>query len=396
MALTVSDPYNNWDRFPKPSIPVLSVINSYKFISITNVIGSSCGISELNNKVFTEGGRNALYMALNCIGIKPNQSILLPAYHCLSMVAPVVWSGADAQFYKINPDLSINIEDIKKKITSETKAILAVHYFGFARDLSELSELCRKHSIFLIEDCAHAFFRALGFETKQDKGDFAVISLKKFFPVSDGGILLMKNGGWNPPVQTSIGFVKQLKDILNLLEESYRYDRLGKKGIVSLFFENMNRLRNKRKKKPSLPSGGEKSDLDRVKAWFDPGNANNRISTASKLIFTHSNLKLISDQRRKNYGYLLDNLGGLDTVRPLFSKMDEETVPYMFPLVLNNPDSDFKKLKFQKIPIWRWEELCMTDCETSRYFSKHLIQLPCHQSLRKQELDEIIKAVKAL
>ena len=119
-----------------------------------------------------------------------------------------------------------------------------------------------------------------------------------------------------------------------------------------------------------------------------------KISHISQFLIKHTDTDQICKKRRQNYLYLLDNLNGLKTVTPLYSKLRQSVVPYMFPLILKNPETDFKKLKMEKIPIWRWEELCYSDCQISKYLSKHLIQLPCHQSLRKYELDAIIQAVR--
>ena len=90
--------------------------------------------------------------------IGKNDKVLLPAYHCIAMVEPVVWSNATPVFYKINADTSVDLDDIRTRLDSSTKLLLITHYFGFPQDLSKLRIFCDEHHILMLEDCAHAFF----------------------------------------------------------------------------------------------------------------------------------------------------------------------------------------------------------------------------------------------
>jgi dTDP-4-amino-4,6-dideoxygalactose transaminase len=66
--------------------------------------------------------------------------------------------GAKPVFCEINPDnLNMDISDVKKRITKNTKAIMPVHYCGQACDMDELMEIGKNHNIVIIEDAAHAF-----------------------------------------------------------------------------------------------------------------------------------------------------------------------------------------------------------------------------------------------
>src|SRR4029077_16979338 len=99
--------------------------------------------------------RNGIYHGLAALGLKPGDNVLVPAYHCTSLVEPILKYGSEAKFYDINVDLSANFDDIREKIDRKTRAILAIHYFGFPQPIRKFRELCQARGLYLIEDCAH-------------------------------------------------------------------------------------------------------------------------------------------------------------------------------------------------------------------------------------------------
>jgi perosamine synthetase len=72
-------------------------------------------------------GCMALGLALQHDQIGNADEILLPAYHCISMVEPVIWRGARPVFYRINADTSVNLNDISTKVTARTRAFIISH-----------------------------------------------------------------------------------------------------------------------------------------------------------------------------------------------------------------------------------------------------------------------------
>jgi len=98
--------------------------------------------------------------------------------------------GATIVFADIDYDLYINIEDVKKKITKKTKAVVFVHFGGNNRGLHDLVQLCRERGILLIEDAA----QAVG-SKYWGVADFACASLQaiKTLTSGDGGFLICKD-----------------------------------------------------------------------------------------------------------------------------------------------------------------------------------------------------------
>ncbi len=68
----------------------------------------------------------------------------------------------------------------------------------------------------------------------------------------------------------------------------------------------------------------------------------------------------------------------------------------IFPFLIDHPDRHFPLLKRLGVPIWRWDELAVSDCQISHYFRLHLLHLPCHQGLSDNEMNWLIAAVRAV
>ena len=83
-------------------------------------------------------------------------------------------------------------------------------------------------------------------------------------------------------------------------------------------------------------------------------------------------------------------------VEPLFSDLPDNVVPYAFPLLIPASGIGFHLLKLAGIPIFRWEDMAITDCAIARDYRVRLLQLTCHQELREEELDWMIRTVQKL
>src|SRR5678816_1115954 len=99
--------------------------------------------------------RNALYHGLKLLGIVPGERVLVPAYVCRAAIDPLVAYGVNVDFYAVTRNCEPVIADLEERISPLTKALLLVHYFGFPHKLSAIRNLCKKHGLMLIEDCAH-------------------------------------------------------------------------------------------------------------------------------------------------------------------------------------------------------------------------------------------------
>ncbi|MEE3233979.1 MAG: DegT/DnrJ/EryC1/StrS family aminotransferase [Candidatus Latescibacterota bacterium] len=137
----------------------------------------------------------ALHLAFLAAEITSGEVISTPMTFVASNHAILI-AGARPVFCDIEADtLNINVEDVASRITSETKAILAVHYGGHSCEMARLRELSDHHGLFLIEDVAQACggaYRGQKLGTFGDIGCFSFES-KKNLSTGDGGMLVTNN-----------------------------------------------------------------------------------------------------------------------------------------------------------------------------------------------------------
>jgi dTDP-4-amino-4,6-dideoxygalactose transaminase len=116
----------------------------------------------------------------------------------------------------------------------------------------------------------------------------------------------------------------------------------------------------------------------------------------SAFILRHTRVERLVERRRDNFRHLLAALKGLGGATPLFQELPPGVVPYKFPLLLHDPEKDFRQLKLRGVPIWRWEEIAVSDCPVSAEYSARLLQIPVHQELRDSERAWIVEELAAV
>ncbi|MAI12143.1 MAG: hypothetical protein CBD27_10795 [Rhodospirillaceae bacterium TMED167] len=181
-------------------------------IAIGAVIGSSTFIGgdavEKFEKSFAQrhggghvigvgSGSDALNLALKSLGLKPGDEVITVPNTWISTVFAISHSGATPVFADINPETyQVDMEQLEKRITPSTKAVVAVHMFGHPAPMNEIMALCRPKGIRVIEDVAQAVDAELG---RRKVGTFGDIACFSFYPgknlgcLGDGGAVLTKH-----------------------------------------------------------------------------------------------------------------------------------------------------------------------------------------------------------
>jgi len=386
-------------NYPKPAAPVSPVLSLSAFAREKKADAPS--ILDLPNKLFVTSGRAAIVLALQHAGIKSGDQVLVPAYHCESMVSPVRHIGATPVFYKINDDTSANLSSCETLLNAKTRAIIVTHYFGFPQDLNNLRQLCDNQNLIMIEDCAHCLFGRSHGVGIGSIGDYAIASTMKFFPVFDGGILASKkenlaNIKLHPP---PLAF--QFKSALTVVERAASYDRLGLSGkLIKLASQIKDMLWGLIKAASGKKNNGSSSPASAEGGFgLDPEWVKFRASKASKFILRKCSKQRIATLRRLNYRRYASMLTDLSGCQPLH-QLTDDTVPLVFAARFDNTEIIFDRLKREAVPIWRFgefldAEMAEQTCPISFDYSKSILQFPCHQEMQLQEIDWIIERIKA-
>lgn len=146
--------------------------------------------------IAVSNGTTALHLALDTVGIKKGDEVIVPAITNMATYFSVIYLGAKPVPVDINSDtFNINPSLIEKSITNKTKAIIVVHLFGMPVDMQPVMKIVKKYNLKLIEDCAEAH----GAKYKNKKvgsfGDIGCFSFyaNKIITTGEGGMLTTNN-----------------------------------------------------------------------------------------------------------------------------------------------------------------------------------------------------------
>jgi perosamine synthetase len=141
-------------------------------------------------------GTVALHLAIVALGIGPGDEVIVPTLTYVASVNTIVQAGATPVFVdSLRATWQIDPEDIQRKITPRTKAVMAVHLYGAPCEMDALVMICEKHGLFLIEDCAEALGTRYGGKHVGTFGDIATFSFfgNKTITTGEGGMVITDN-----------------------------------------------------------------------------------------------------------------------------------------------------------------------------------------------------------
>ena len=132
-------------------------------------------------------GTDALYIAMKALDIKPGDEVITTAQSWISTSETVSQHGATPVFVDIDPVThTIDADLIAKKITEKTVGVIPVHLYGQSANLKSIKEICDKHSLWLVEDCAQAHLAEHHGKLVGTYGDMATWS---FYPGKNLGAM---------------------------------------------------------------------------------------------------------------------------------------------------------------------------------------------------------------
>ncbi len=335
--------------------------------------------------------RYALAEALRRAGVGEGTAVLLPAFHCRSLVEPAMHLGAEIRFYPVNADLSPAFTSIRDLAADgKVRAMVLTHYFGFVNALDEAQSFCAEQGIALVEDCAHAFYGRHRDTPLGTVGSYATASAWKFFPIRDGA-MLRDNTGAPPAKLSSPSAMTELKACAALLEGGLK--KIAHRGEPLPAIDGTELATRARVLAHRLT---EEGGGDQGTPTYQPEFSHRSGLRASRALVSRMAHGRIAEFRRDNYLRWLKGTHGLAGVRPLFAYLPDGVVPYAFPLLGDAEGKLFHALKLAGIPLWRWEDMAVTDCPISLEYRLRLLQLPCHQELMASEIDWMLAVLKSV
>ena len=184
----------------------------------------------VRHAVAVTSGTAALHTALGALGVGPGQEVIIPAYLWVSIAAAVVNLGAIPVLADIDDTFCIDPQDVERKITSRTSAIVIVHMNGAPGNVVDLVGIARDRGISLVEDCAQCAGGTIQGRRVGTFGDIAIFSfqLNKNMTAGEGGAVITNNEAlWRRAVAIQdVGYARDEEDRIQLDDvASYAWGR---------------------------------------------------------------------------------------------------------------------------------------------------------------------------
>jgi hypothetical protein len=379
---------------PLPRGPVLG----WASFAGSRAAGLPC-VQDLPHVAVTSSGRAAIYQALRQLHLPAGSRVLLPTYHCPTIVAPVLLAGLQPVFYAVREDGLPDIASLSRPEAAGARAVLTAHYFGLARSLREVRAWCDERGAALIEDCAHAFFGMAGERPVGAWGDFSIASVTKFFPVPEAGLLASARRPINGLALTRQGIKAGFKGWVDVVETGVAHRRFCglNSGLSALFW-----LKNGGKTVFQISSVVDSSNesASQMMETCDMGRIVRAPLAVSRGLLHALPRGRVVIRRQENYRGYAAHFPTASGVRPLFPDLPQQAVPYVFPVWFDAVDEVYAGLRAAGLPVFRWDRVWpgtpRLEGDHGLAWSRQVLQFLCHQDLNTADIRYIVQRACAL
>lgn len=353
-------------------------IGSEFYYSVKDIVnkGDFCLVEHLklekNKTLYLNSGRSCIkYLLKHFIENNKKGKILLPSFLCESMLQPFMELNFEYEFYNISRKLEIDLVSLKGLVDSDTIGILFVNYFGFFQNGETLRFIndIRDNGVVIIEDATQSLFSGKYY------GDYVIASLRKWFGLPDGGILINRG----------------VEDVFKL-NPKFSYDNFTTLRLIGHLIKNEyinNNINTKEVMLNSFNNGEE---------YLDNAIEIKSMSPISKTLLSGYDYSLIKFKRQENYKVLFESLCDTDEIEILFKMNDDEICPLGFPVICKDRDGLRRYLTGIGIycPV-HWPvpgEVDNTMFYEAYSLEDSIMTIPCDQRYDKEDMKYIAKNIK--
>ena len=310
-------------------------------------------------------GTTAIHLALDSLGIRNHDEVIVPSLTFIGTIQPVIICGAKPVFCDVElKDLNMSVRHLKKLITKRTKAIIPVHYGGQPCAMDEISAIAKRRGIHVVEDAAHAF----GCKYKGKLiGSFGDIAIFSFDPIKN---LTCGEGG------------------AIVLDDDAVAETIIRKRILGIDKDTWNRYKHKRSWFYEVHTKGYR---------YHMSNINAAIGLAQL-----SRFEKLSRRRQEIARYYDRELSGLEEVRLL--KHDyRDVIPFNYTILAEDRDRLMEYLEKKGVgtiinyipnhlqPIFRAKKISLPNTEAAY---GRIISIPMHAAMTMSSAGTVVRAIK--
>ena len=310
--------------------------------------------------VYLDSGRTCLRLLSEQLG---EGDVLLPEYICDSVIKS--FNSRKRDYYRLTPTFQIDIDDLVTRINEKTKIILVVNYFGslISPDVcSRLEGIKKQYNVIIIEDTTQSIF-----SNKKIVGDYCVCSLRKWFPIPDGGVLYSQND------------MKQLSNHVSIKNTSV--SKIYPMILKTLFLQGFSLDKDIYRE---LFVSCETEIETRVDSFI--------MSDISTYILQCFNIDEMISSRTRNYAYLHEKLIGLN-ILPAIS-LSDSNCPFCYPIIHNNRDNLRQHLIKNNIYCavhWPIKDTEIENLPHAKELASQILSLPIDQRYGIEHMDYLLE-----
>ena len=159
-----------------------------KVYTLEQEFAEYCGV---DYALVTSSGTGSLMISLLAMGLKPGDEVIVPAYTFVATYSSIIFAGLVPVLADIDESLTLAPEDIEKRITPKTKAIMPVHMLGNSCNMDAIMDIAEKHGLVVLEDACQAAGASYKGKKLGSIGQMGAFSLNIFKTITagDGGIV---------------------------------------------------------------------------------------------------------------------------------------------------------------------------------------------------------------
>ena len=336
----------------------------------------------------TSSGTAALWSMYDAIGLKSGDEIICPAYTFFATNTPIFLTGATPVLVDCDNYGNINVNEIEKKITSRTKAIVVTHMWGYPCEMDKLRKIADKYHLYLLEDCSHAHGGSYKGKKLGEWGDVAIFSLQgnKIITGGEGGILITNDRQVYERAVLLGHYNKRCKKEIDKESAIYKYATTGKGmklrahpiaiRIAHEQFKHLDKLNTQKQKFANIVI----EQLKGIKGLQVMKPADGAINSWYALIIKY-NPEFMKNVSREKFVEAVVAEGAIEVDIP------NSTCPTNYLELFKYPDLLFDSYK-EKV---RYSE---NDFENATKFYNSIIKIPVWETKEDEEI--IYKYVRAL
>ena len=369
---------------------------SRDFFSFRNNPDQAIPAAKESRRFSLNWARNGIYHSLTAMKLLSGDAVLVPSYVCKTVPEAIHGFGARVVYYRVSKDCRIDFADLESRLDSRSRALIAVHYFGFPQLASDLRNFCDRHGLYFVEDCAHVLRSESEGKPLGSYGDASVFSLRKFLPLFDGAELILNRSQDELEIPWAAeSLLYTLKSAKDLLDQWIGHSSNPALRIPFQYMSSLARLFAGLKSRP----GSRALAVEKTDATFDLQLVGSPMSRLARMVYNHSDIPLVVRRRIANYQVLQRELLPVPGIRFLSSELPVGICPWVFPVIFNETPDACTALREQGIPARNWQGVRPTDLPQdafpdSDFLYRNLVFLPVHQDLRATQMSQIAKAVK--